>query len=64
MHSQLNIITTNKSSRIRSVGYIACRSEKRNTYKILIGKPKANIPLGTHRYRRDDNTKTDLKDTG
>jgi hypothetical protein len=36
--------------------------EKRNAYRILVGKPEGNRPLGRHRRRWEDNIKMDLKD--
>jgi hypothetical protein len=34
--------------------------EKKNAYKILVGNPEGNKPLGRPRYRREDNIKMDL----
>jgi hypothetical protein len=36
--------------------------EKRNTYKVLVGKPKGKTPLGIPRRRWEDNTKMDLRE--
>jgi hypothetical protein len=36
----------------------------RNTYRILVGKPEGNRPLGIPRCRRVDNIKMDLRDVG
>jgi hypothetical protein len=38
--------------------------EKRNAYRILVGKPKGNKPLGRPRCRWVDNIKMDLRDIG
>jgi hypothetical protein len=38
--------------------------EKRNAYKILVGKPEGRRPLGKPRRRWADNTKIDLRVTG
>jgi hypothetical protein len=38
--------------------------EKRNAYKILVGKPEGKIPLGRCRRRWEDNIKIDHKDIG
>jgi hypothetical protein len=35
--------------------------EKRNAYKILVGKPERKRPLGRPRHRWEDNIKMDLK---
>jgi hypothetical protein len=34
--------------------------EKRNVYRLLVGKPKGKRPLGKPRRRRMDNIKVDL----
>jgi hypothetical protein len=34
--------------------------EKRNAYRILVGKPEGKIPVGRPRGRWTDNIKTDL----
>jgi hypothetical protein len=36
--------------------------EKRNAYRILVGKPEGRRPLGRPRRRRVDNIKMDLRD--
>jgi hypothetical protein len=38
--------------------------EKRNAYRILVGKPKGKRPLGRPRHRLVDNIKMDLRETG
>jgi hypothetical protein len=38
--------------------------EKRNAYRILVGKPEGKRPLGRPRRRWVDNTKTDLREIG
>jgi hypothetical protein len=36
--------------------------EKRNAYRILVGKPEAKGPLGRPRFRREDNIKRVLRE--
>jgi hypothetical protein len=36
--------------------------EKRNAYKILVGKPKGKRPLGRPKCRCEDNIKMDLRE--
>jgi hypothetical protein len=36
--------------------------EKRNAYRILVGKPEGKSPLGTPRHRWVDNIKMDFTD--
>jgi hypothetical protein len=38
--------------------------EKRNVYRILVGKPEGKRPLGKPRRRRVDNIKMDLREIG
>jgi hypothetical protein len=38
--------------------------EKRNAYRILVGKPERKRPLGRPRRRWDDNIKLDLREIG
>jgi hypothetical protein len=44
----------------------ACSSygEKRNAYRILVGKPEGNRPLGMHRRRWEDNIRMNLREIG
>jgi hypothetical protein len=44
----------------------ACSShgEKRNAYRILVGKPGGKRPLGRPRRRRKDNISMDLREIG
>jgi hypothetical protein len=37
--------------------------EKRNAYRILVGKPEGKRPLGRLIYKWVDNVKMDLRDT-
>jgi hypothetical protein len=41
-------------------GYVARTGEKRNAYRILVGKPEGKRPLGRRRLRWVDNIKMDL----
>jgi hypothetical protein len=47
-----------KSRKIRWAGHVA-RTEKRNTYRILVGNPEGKRPLGRPRRRWVDNIKMD-----
>jgi hypothetical protein len=48
-------------SRRRWAGHVAQMGEKRNAYRILVGKPEGKRPLGRPRRRWVDNIKIDLK---
>jgi hypothetical protein len=53
-----------KSRRISWAGHVARMEEKRNAYRILVGKPKGKRPLGRPRCRWVDNIKIDLREIG
>jgi hypothetical protein len=38
--------------------------EKRNAYRIMVGKPEGKRPLGRHRHRWEDNMKMNLRVIG
>jgi hypothetical protein len=45
-------------------GECSKNGEKRNAYRILVGKPEGNRPLGRLRRRWEDNIKMDLREIG
>jgi hypothetical protein len=53
-----------KSRRMRWAGHVARMGEKRNAYRILVGKSEGKRPLRRPRRRRVDNIKIDLRETG
>jgi hypothetical protein len=53
-----------KSRRMRWAGHVARMGEKRNAYRILVGKPEGKRPLGRPRRRWVDNIKMDLREIG
>jgi hypothetical protein len=54
-----NVIRMIKSRRMRRVGHVARMGEKRNAYRILVGKSEGKRPLGRIRRRWVDNIKID-----
>jgi hypothetical protein len=50
-----------KSRRMRWAGHVARMGEKRNAYRILVGKPEEMRPLGRPRRRWVDCIKLDLR---
>jgi hypothetical protein len=58
-YSSPNIIRIIKSTRVRRAGHVARMEEKRNAYRILMGKPEGKRPLGRPRCRWVDNIKID-----
>jgi hypothetical protein len=49
---------------IRWAGHVARMGEKRNAYRILVGKPERKRPLGRRRRGWVDNIKMDLREIG
>jgi hypothetical protein len=64
LYSSPSIIRVVKSRRMRWAGHVARMGEKRNAYRILVGKPEGNRPLGRPRRRWVDNIKMDLREIG
>jgi hypothetical protein len=60
LHSSLSIIKIIKSRRMRLAGRVARMGEKRNAYRLLVGKPEGKRPLGKRRHRLVDNIRMDL----
>jgi len=57
LYSSPNIIWVIKLRRMGWVGLIACVGEKRDVYRILVGKTEGKIPFGRPRHRWEDDIK-------
>jgi hypothetical protein len=64
LYSSSSIVRIIKSRRMRWAGHVARMGEKRNVYRLLVGKPERKSPLGRPRRRWIDNIKTDLLEIG
>jgi hypothetical protein len=53
-----------KSRRMKWAGHVERMGEKRNAYRILVGKPEGKRPLGRPRRRWVDNIKMDFREVG
>jgi len=53
-----------KKLRMRLVGHVAHIGETRGVYRVLMGKPEGNRPLGRRRRRWEGNIKMDLREGG
>jgi hypothetical protein len=49
---------------MRWAGHVERMGEKRNAYRLLVGKPEGKSPLGRPRRRWVDNIRMDLGDVG
>jgi hypothetical protein len=64
LYSSPSIIRIIKSRRMRRARHVARIGEKRNAYRLLVGNPEGERPLGRPRRRWVDNIKMDLLDIG
>jgi hypothetical protein len=56
-----HIIRQIKSKIMKWAGYVARMGERRNVYRVLVGKPEGKRPLGRPRRRWRDGIKMELK---
>jgi hypothetical protein len=64
LYSSPSIIRIIKSRRMRLAGHVAGMGEKRNVYRLLVGKPEGKRPLGRPVCRWTDNIQMDLLEIG
>jgi hypothetical protein len=64
LYSSPSIIRIIKSRRMRWTGHVARIGEKRNAYRLLVGKQEGKRPLGRPRCRWVDNIRMDLGEVG
>jgi hypothetical protein len=64
LYSSPSIIRIIKSRRMRWEGHVARIGEKRNAYRLLVGKPEGKRPIGKTRRRWVDNIRMDLGGVG
>jgi hypothetical protein len=64
LYSSPSIIRIIKSRRMRWAGHVARMGEKRNAYRLFLGKPEGKRPLGRPRRRWVDNIRMDLGEMG
>jgi hypothetical protein len=63
LYSLLNIFRVIKS-RMRWVGHVARMGERKGVYRVVVGKPEGNRPLGRTRRRWEDIIKMNLQEVG
>ena len=59
-----NITRVIKSRRMRWAGLVTRMRERRDAYRVLVGKPEGKRPLGRPRLRWNDNIKMNLQEVG
>jgi hypothetical protein len=64
LYSSRNIIKIIKPRRMWWTGHVAQMVEKRNAYRLFVGKPEGKSPLGRPRRRWVDNITMDLGEIG
>jgi hypothetical protein len=64
LYSSPSIIRIIKSRRMRWAGHVARMGEKRNAYRLLVGKSEGKRPLGKPRRRWMDNIRMALGEVG
>jgi hypothetical protein len=62
LYSSLNIVRVIKSRRMRWAGHVARMGERRDVYRVLVGRPEGKRSLGGPRRRWEDNIKMDLRE--
>jgi hypothetical protein len=62
LYASPNIIRVIKLRRIRWAGRVARIGARRVAYRVLVGKPEGERPLGRPRHRWDVNIKMDLQE--
>jgi hypothetical protein len=64
LYSSPSIIRIMKARRMTWAGHVARMREKRNAYRLLVGKPEGRRPLRRPRRRWLDNIRMDLVEVG
>jgi hypothetical protein len=64
LYSSPSIIRIMEVRRMRWTGHVTRMGEKRNAYRLLVGKPEGRRPLGRPRRGWLDNNRMDLVEVG
>jgi hypothetical protein len=59
-----NIVRVIKWRRMRCAGHVARMGERRDVYRVLVGKPEGKRPIVRPRRRWKDNIKMNIQDVG
>jgi hypothetical protein len=61
---QIGIIRVIKSRRVRRAGHAARTGDKRGAYRVLVGRPEGERPLGIPKRKWENNIKMYLQEVG
>jgi hypothetical protein len=64
LYSLPSVIKIIKARRMRWAGHVTRMREKRNAYRLLVGKQEGRSPLGRPRHRWLDNIRMNLVEVG
>jgi hypothetical protein len=64
LYSSPNIVRVIISRMMRWAGHVARMGEGRGVYRVLVGRPEGERPLGRPRHRWEDNIRMDLREIG
>jgi hypothetical protein len=64
LYSSPSIVRMIKSRSMRWAGHAVRIGEKRNAYRIVVGKPEGKRQLGRLRRKWEDNVKMELREIG
>jgi hypothetical protein len=64
LYSSPDIIRQIKSRRMMWAGHVACMGERRNVFRVLVGKPEGKRPLERPRCRWEHGIRMDLREIG
>jgi hypothetical protein len=64
LYSSPSIIRIKEARRMSWVGHLTRMEEKRNAYRLIVGKPERRRPLGRSRQRWLDNSRMDFVEVG
>ena len=64
LYSSHNIVRVIKLRRMRWTWHVARIGENRGVFRVLVGKPEGNRPLGRPRRRWEDDIKMNLQEVG
>ena len=61
LYSSPIVVGVIKSRRMRWAGHVARIGERRGVYRVLVGKPEGERPLGRPKRRWENNIKMDIR---